>query len=287
MSVTIIMWISFITNLFLSIIKIVIGYIFNSGALIADGVHSCSDLTTDVIAVVGATLSKKPADTKHPYGHGKIEYLTSLIIGIVILFLGLSIIGSSFNRQIVVPSIVVAIVTVFTIVAKYILSSFLIKEGKMQKNNILISSGKESRTDVVSSIVVLISSVAMRFSNQINFLKYADIVAMIIVGIFIVRVGFLILKENISILIGECETDEEIINNLKTIILDFKNIKKIDKINLLKYGSYYELTCEISIDSNLSFIDAHSTVHGVEDIIRKDNDKIKYITIHANPNDSI
>ena len=80
MSVTIIMWISFITNLFLSIIKIVIGYIFNSGALIADGVHSCSDLTTDVIAVVGATLSKKPADTKHPYGHGKIEYLTSLII---------------------------------------------------------------------------------------------------------------------------------------------------------------------------------------------------------------
>ena len=127
----------------------------------------------------------------------------------------------------------------------------------------------------------------MQFSNQINFLKYADIVAMIIVGIFIVRVGFLILKENISILIGECETDEEIINNLKTIILDFKNIKKIDKINLLKYGSYYELTCEISIDSNLSFIDAHSTVHGVEDIIRKDNDKIKYITIHANPNDSI
>ena len=287
MSVTIIMWISFITNLFLSIIKIVIGYIFNSGALIADGVHSCSDLTTDVIAGVAATLSKKPADTKHPYGHGKIEYLTSLIIGIVILFLGLSIIGSSFNRKIVVPSIVVAIVTVFTIVAKYILSSFLIQEGKIQKNNILISSGKESRTDVVSSIVVLISSVAMQFSNKINFLKYADIVAMIIVGIFIVRVGFLILKENISILIGECETNEEIINNLKTIILDFKNIKKIDKINLLKYGSYYELTCEISIDSNLSFIDAHSTVHGVEDIIRKDNDKIKYITIHANPNDSI
>lgn len=280
-----IMWVSFITNLFLSIIKIIIGYIFNSGALIADGLHSCSDLTTDVIAVVGVFLSKKPADTKHPFGHGRLEYLTSLIIGAIILILGLSIIGNSFNRKVVIPSIIVTFVTIFTIIVKYILSNFLIKEGKKRQNNILISSGKESRTDVISSIVVLLSSVLIQFSNKISYLKYADIVATIIVGLFIIRVGFLILKENISILIGECETDKDIINNLEKIILNFDNIKTIDKINLLKYGSYYELTSEISIDSNLSFKDVHNIVHDVEDAIKKSNDKIKYITIHANPID--
>lgn len=280
-----IMWISFITNLFLSIIKIIIGYIFNSGALIADGLHSCSDLTTDVIAVVGVFLSKKPADTKHPFGHGRLEYLTSLIIGAIILILGISIIGNSFNRKVVIPSIIVTFVTIFTIIVKYILSNFLIKEGKKRQNNILISSGKESRTDVISSIVVLLSSVLIQFSNKISYLKYADIVATIIVGLFIIRVGFLILKENISILIGECETDKDIINNLEKIILNFDNIKTIDKINLLKYGSYYELTSEISIDSNLSFKDVHNIVHDVEDAIKKSNDKIKYITIHANPID--
>lgn len=280
-----IMWVSFATNLFLSIIKIIIGYIFNSGALIADGLHSCSDLTTDVIAVIGVFLSKKPADTKHPYGHGRLEYLTSLVIGAVIVVIGLSIIGSSFNRKIVIPSIVVIFVTIFTILVKYLLSNFLIKEGKKRQNNILISSGKESRTDVISSIVVLFSSIMMQLSNRITFLKYTDIIAMIIVGIFIIRIGFLILKENISILIGECETDKEIINNLKKIILNFDNIKTIDKINLLKYGSYYELTSEISIDSNLSFKDAHDIVHNVEDAIRNSNDKVKYVIIHANPGD--
>lgn len=285
MSVTIIMWISFITNFLLSVIKIVIGYIFNSCSLIADGIHSCSDLTTDIIAVVGVALSNKPADMKHPYGHGRIEYLISLIIGIVILCLGFSIIGSSFNREIVVPSIVVAIVTIFTIIIKFLLSSFLINEGKKRRNNILISSGKESRTDVMSSVVVLISSIAIQFSNKISFLKYADIIAMIIVGIFIVKVGFSIIKENISILIGECETDDEILNNLEKIVLNFESIKTIDKVNLLKYGSYYELTCEISLDRNLSFIDAHNIVHDVEETIKKDNERIKYITIHANPSD--
>lgn len=280
-----IMWVSFATNLFLSIIKIIIGYIFNSGALIADGLHSCSDLTTDVIAVIGVFLSKKPADTKHPYGHGRLEYLTSLVIGVVIVVIGLSIIGSSFNRKIVIPSIVVIFVTIFTILVKYLLSNFLIKEGKRRQNNILISSGKESRTDVISSIVVLFSSIMMQLSNRITFLKYADIIAMIIVGIFIIRIGFLILKENISILIGECETDKNILNDLEEIILKFDNIKAIDRINLLKYGSYYELTSEISINSNLSFKDVHDIVHNVEVAIRNNNDKVKYVIIHANPSD--
>lgn len=280
-----IMWVSFATNLFLSIIKIIIGYIFNSGALIADGLHSCSDLTTDVIAVIGVFLSKKPADTKHPYGHGRLEYLTSLVIGVVIVVIGLSIIGSSFNRKVVIPSIVVIFVTIFTILVKYLLSNFLIKEGKRRQNNILISSGKESRTDVISSIVVLFSSIMMQLSNKITFLKYADIIAMIIVGIFIIRVGFLILKENISILIGECETDKNILNDLEEIILRFDNIKAIDRINLLKYGSYYELTSEISINSNLSFKDVHDIVHNVEVAIRNNNDKVKYVIIHANPSD--
>lgn len=278
-----IMWVSFATNLFLSIIKIIIGYIFNSGALIADGLHSCSDLTTDVIAVIGVFLSKKPADTKHPYGHGRLEYLTSLVIGVVIVVIGLSIIGSSFNRKVVIPSIVVIFVTIFTILVKYLLSNFLIKEGKRRQNNILISSGKESRTDVISSIVVLFSSIMMQLSNKITFLKYADIIAMIIVGIFIIRVGFLILKDNISILIGECETDKNILDDLEKIILKFDNIKAIDRINLLKYGSYYELTSEISIDSSLSFKDVHDIVHNVEDAIRNSNDKVKYVIIHANP----
>ena len=278
-----IMGISFITNSLLAIVKVVIGFVLKSGSLVADGIHSFSDLVTDIIAIIGNLISKKPADEKHPYGHGRLEYLTSLIIGIIILFLGLSIVANSWNKELVIPSIMVAIVCIFTIISKLILSLYLINKGKKLKNNILISSGKESSTDVISSIVVLISSILIQFSNKYNILKYADIVATIIVGIFIVRIGFLVIKENISILIGECETDDEVINDLKQLILNFKNVEKVDKITLLKYGPYYKLICEVSIDGDLSFYEAHNIVHKIEDKILTNNERIKYITIHPNP----
>ena len=277
------MWISFFTNSLLSFLKVIFGFIFKSGALIADGIHSFSDLVTDVIAIIGNFISRKPADEKHPYGHGKIEYLTSLIIGIIILVLGLTVISKSWNREIVIPSLVVVFVCIFTIFSKFLLSMFLINRGKALKNNILISSGRESSTDVLSSIVVLLSSVLMQFSDKVSMLKYADVVATIIVGIFIIRVGFLIIKDNVSILIGECETDDEVLNELKKVILEFKEVKQIDKFELLKYGSYYKLIGEISIDGLLSFYDAHNIVHKIEERVMDENYKIKYVIIHANP----
>lgn len=282
-NVSIIMGISFFTNSLLSFLKILLGFIFKSGALIADGVHSFSDLVTDVVAIIGSIFSKKEADDKHPYGHGRLEYLTSLIIGLIILGLGFSVVASILNKQIVVPNILVSVVCIFTIISKLFLSLFLINRGKLLKNNILISSGKESSTDVLSSIVVLLSSILIQFSDKFEFLKYADMVATIIVGIFIIRVGFLILKDNISILIGECETDENTLNELKKIILNFEDVKQIDKFELLKYGSYYKLIAEISINGNLSFYDAHSIVHDIENKIKKINDKIKYVIVHPNP----
>ena len=281
--VSVIMGFSFITNVLLAAIKIIIGFIFKSGALFADGIHSFSDLITDVIAIVGDFIARKPADLKHPFGHGKLEYLTSFIIGIIILVLGFSIISNSFNREIVIPSVLVIIVSIFTIILKYLLSSFLINKGKKLKNNILVASGKESSTDVLSSIVVLISSILMLLSENIHIFRYADICATIIVGIFIVRVGFLIIKENVSILIGECETNPEVLDELNNIILSYKQIIKIDSISLLKYGPYYKLICEVSIDGNLSFYDAHSIVHKLEDKIKEKIERIKYVTIHANP----
>lgn len=280
-----IMFISFITNLGLSIIKIITGFLFTSSALIADGIHSFSDLITDVVAIIGDYFAKKPADSKHPFGHGRLEYLTSLGISIIILFLGFSVISSSFKREIVVPSILVSVVSFFTIITKFCLSAFLIKKGEKLKNNILIASGKESSTDCISSVVVLISSVLMQFSSDVLILKYADLVATIIVGIFIVKVGFTILKNNVSILIGECETDDEIINNLKDYILTEEHVQKIDNLYLFKYGSYYKLIFEVTIDGSLSFKDAHDLVHLLEHKIKEHNPKIKYVTIHPNPSE--
>lgn len=288
MNITVrVMLISMLTNTFLAIFKIIIGIIGRSSALIADGLHSFSDLITDVFAIIGSYFSKKPADLKHPYGHGKLEYLTSIIIGLVILILGFTIIYNSINKKIIIPSMIVVIVSIITILAKLILSTYVIKMGKKHKNNILISSGYESSTDVISSIVVLISALLMQLSKFINILKYSDILATIIVGILIIRIGFNVLKDNISIMLGEQEIDEDYLTKIKNIILENEKVKTIDSLILLKYGPYYKLISDISMNANIKLREVHNNLDLIEKNIKQKESKIKYLTIHVNPYEKI
>ncbi len=282
-NVTKVMSVSIITNTFLSLIKIIIGFICKSSALLADGVHSFSDLLTDFFAIIGNIMAKKPADEKHPYGHGKIEYLTSIGISMVIIILGLTIINNSMHSKVVMSSLIVSIVSLITITLKYLLSEYIIRKGKKLENNILIASGKESRADVISSLVVFISAILSVFSKYIEVFKYSDKIAGIIVGILIIRTGFLILKENISIILGEQEIKGETLNKIRKIILNNKDIKTIDELIILKFGHCYKVSMEVSMNPDLTLLECHTIVDKLEKKLKKEVEKIEYITVHVNP----
>lgn len=282
-NVTKVMSVSIITNTFLSIIKIIIGFICKSSALLADGVHSFSDLLTDFFAIIGNIMAKKPADEKHPYGHGKIEYLTSIGISIVVIILGLTIINNSMHSKVVMSSLIVSIVSLITITLKYLLSEYIIRKGKKLENNILIASGKESRADVISSLVVFVSAIFSIFSKYIEVFKYSDKIAGIIVGILIIRTGFLILKENISIILGEQEIKGETLNKIRKIILNNKDIKTIDELIILKFGHCYKVSMEVSMNPDLTLLECHTIVDKLEKKLKKEIDKVEYITVHVNP----
>jgi len=276
-----VMLVSLITNFFLSLLKVITGIIGKSGALVADGIHSLSDLTTDMVAILGDRFSKIPADKEHPDGHGKLEYVTSIIIGTIILFLGLSLIGNIFNSTVTTPTNIVVYITIITIIIKFILSEYIIKKGYKYKNNILISSGKESRADMLSSVVVLVSFIFTKLTFISEIFRYADKVGTILVGLFIMRVGFIILRENILTVLGETES-KEYTDYVENIILQNKTVKKVDSLSILKYGSYYKLIGEISMDGDLSLVRAHEIADDIEDRLKQDK-KIKYVTIHINP----
>lgn len=120
---------SLITNTFLVASKIIFGFLGNFKSLIADGIHSLSDLMTDIIAIFGNNMALKPADSKHPFGHGKIEYLTSIIIGLVISALSLILITSVFINNSTKPSNIVIYVSFITVILKYILASYILKKA--------------------------------------------------------------------------------------------------------------------------------------------------------------
>lgn len=273
---------SFFGNLFLSIVKVIIGFVGNSSALVADGIHSFSDLATDSVALFGAYYSNKPADEEHPFGHGRVEYLTCLIIGIVVLFLGYQIIVSALNTNYVIPSKLVILVSLFTIIFKYFLAAYLIRVGKKENNQILISSGRESSMDVISSLFVLLSGILMQFSKEYSILKYSNLVATLIVGVLIVKTGFDILKDNFSAILGENEVEENI-NKMKNVIKNENKIIDIDSFVALKNGPYLQITGEVSMESTLSLQEVHDTLEKVEEDLKDFDNRIRYINIHVNP----
>lgn len=275
--------VSLITNTFLSIVKVLFGLIYKCSSLVADGIHSLSDLSTDVIAIFGNHLSLKPADKKHPFGHGKVEYVTSLMIGIIIIILGCGLIYNAFNKEYMIPNMIVIIVSLFTIISKFILSIYIYRKGIKYNNNILIASGKESRADVYSSLFVLISIILMQFSNEINLFRYADLIATIIIAIFIIKTGYNILKENISILLEEQITDKKYLKQIKQIISSFEEIISIEDLYILRYGPYYKLISNVIMQPGITLNAAHTVIDEVEHNIKENDDKIKYVFIHMEP----
>ena len=274
---------SFFTNIILSIVQIIAGIIGHAGALIADGLHSLSDTSTDVFSLIGNKISHKPADSRHPLGHGKAEYITCFFISLVVLMMGFVVIYNGIFDKLTVPSAYVAIVTIITIASKYILSQYLLFKGKEYKSDILTASGSESFSDVLSSIVVLISILLSQLSEKYYIFTYADAVAMLIVGLFILRIGFKLLKENISNLLDEQVTDTKYIEQIKSIINKHKEVKSIDKLIIIKEGPFYKVDIEISMNKDMKLIDSHNIVENIEKEIKIFDDKIKYIIIHTNP----
>ena len=274
---------SFITNLILSIMKILVGLIGKSSALVADGFHSFSDLITDAVAIFGIKFSEKRANKKHPYGYGEAEYISSFLMGIIVIGLGIGIILNTANSKIEKPEIIVIIVSILAILIKYVLLKYLIKKGKEYNDVVLVSSGEESKADEISAVIVLITSILSQYSDKVEFLKYGDLVGTIIVGLLIILTGFKIFKDSISMILGEQETNKEILDKIKYIVLEDDSVKKIEKLIVLKYGPYYKISLEICMDGNTKLNEAHIIKEKIEKNLEKSKLNTRYIDLDINP----
>ena len=270
---------SVIGNAFLVIMKMIFGIVLKSSSLLADGIHSLSDFTTDFVAIFGNVMSAKPADEKHPYGHGKIEYITSIFIGVSIILVGLLLLFENGKSQIIMPSKYVVIIIILVIFIKYLLSNYLIRQGKKLNNGILIASGKESKMDVYSSFVVLFSSICMQLSRKITILKYADKIAIIIVGIFIIKTGFLLLKENLTMVIGSEEENEKRKVFLNDLLLSHEGVLEISNLQILKYGSYDVVFITLVMQGEISLQEASILSRHLEDEITNLDNKFKFVSV--------
>ena len=277
---------SFFVNGFLVVLKIISGIIFNSYALVADGVHSISDLLSDIFVILGIRHSVKPADDEHPFGHGKFEYVLSFILGLSIILIAYNLgknVILNFNDIVTVPSFLGLFVVVIVVIIKLILATYLIRKGKEMDSQIVSASGKESLTDVFSSIIVFFGIISVIIGELVglDFLLKGDKIASIIITLFIIRIGFLIIYDAIKSMQGK-SVSKEICDEYNKQIEKIQGVIGVDHIDMIAYGPYYQAIIDIRVDGNKTVTEGHDIAERVTEELYN-NEKICHVVVHVNP----
>lgn len=272
---------SMINNLIISSLKIVGGLLLGLSSLMADGLHTFVDFITDIISIIGIKFSKKKPTKHHPFGYGKIEYLTNLYIGVILFLLGTFIIVHGLISKTVIPPISLLGVLLVALGLKLaaILTMHIV--GEKIHSQLLITSTEESKTDLYSSIGVLFITIILQFANKYEFLTYVNVIGTVLIGLYVIKTAIEIMAHNSMSLIGETIEDEETINKINKYLKEFKDIEDT-RIRLIKYGSYYKLELGLDVTDNMSLRRITNLENKVrKGIIRHHSLKVKYVSIYV------
>lgn len=272
---------SFFLNLSLMVLKLISGVLINSSALIADGVHSLSDLFTDITTLIGAKLSNRPADCTHPYGHGKLETISSLVVALFLLGISGGIIWSAgvslYRHQSHYPGFMMLVIAGISLLAKELIFLFSIKIAQKYHSSVLRANAWHHRSDSLSSGAVLLGGIA-----GVLGWGYGDQVAAMGVGVMIIWVGCKILKDGLFEL-TEHSADEESIQEIEKVLKKDKEIKSWHALRTRKVGSRLIVDVHILVASNLSVSRSHQITTRIEEKIRERFTNPSNILVHVEP----
>ncbi|MBR6444486.1 MAG: cation transporter [Firmicutes bacterium] len=252
-----------IVNSVLCVAKIILGFMINSIAVVADGFHDLADSLAACITLIAARISRKPADEKHPYGHARAEYLASLLVAAIIFVVGYQLLRSSIDKCIHPEetqfSWIMVGFMVFAILLKGSQALFTIATGKHIKSLPVIAAGTDNRNDVITSIVIVIGMLVHHFAG-LNLDGYMGC----LVSAFILYSGFNILRETIQPLLGE-PPEKETVDEMRAIIMEQPEILNTHDIIIYNYGPGRTFASfHAEVDSKSDMLTVHSVIDQIE-----------------------
>lgn len=262
------------SNCILTVLNIFVGLMSGSYALVSEGAHTLSDVATSVIAYIGFRIGQRPADKEHPIGHGRAEAISGLII---VLFLGMvayEIITGAFDKLIhpelvTIPDTFAALMAVFGIFVNYSISEYIIGIGKEIKSPAIVADGKHQKTDIFSSLAILIGVIISNIGYPI-----LDPIIGLIIGILILKTAYEIGKENIDNIMGKVPS-QDLENRVRRIANKTPKAQGAHNIKVDYLGSYATVYLHIKLDGNMTLNESHEIVHNVENNILKKNSRSK------------
>ena len=272
--------IGMIGNVFLFLIKIVVAISSGSHAMLADSINSGTDILSSVMTLIGGKIAGEPSDEGHNYGHGKAEYIFSLIISIIMGYLAIKIawdgIVALLNKSIVEFSWALIIVCIITIVTKCSLYFYTNMVGKKENNILILANSKDHINDVYTTLSVLAGVLA----TKLNIFFLDGIVAIgISIRIFYTAVEFFL--ESYNVLLDASMSEKEL-TKIKDIISSYEQIRHVDKITSKATGNAFVLIVKVSVDGNMTVRESHDIVGKMKsEILKMDN--VYDVIVHVNP----
>ncbi len=269
-------------NIFLTVFNFAVGFYSGSYALISEGAHTISDITTSVISYAGFVVGSKPADREHPLGHGRAEAVAGLIIVVFLSIVGFEIFSGAiekifFGAPITTPSYLAAGMAFVGIIVNFAMSQYIINLGRQIKSPAIVADGQHQRVDIISSISILVGVVVA----NMGYPKLDPIIGLII-SLMIFKTAFEVAKDNLDNIMGKIPS-EELVEQIKKAALSVDNVCGAHDIRINYFGSYATVTMHIEVPQDLNIVEAHEISHEVQDEVISDIDIIHGVTVHTCP----
>ncbi len=272
-----------IGNVFLLIIKAIVGFITGSQAMLADAFNSASDIFSSIMTFIGNKIASKPRDDDHNLGHGKAEYIYSMFISIAMGLMSIKVIISAIKTILLGEkfsfSIWLVVVCIITIIVKFILYIYANGVYKKHKSLLLEANAKDHRNDCIITSLNLVACLL-----SLEGIYFVDSVVGIGISIWIFIVALKIFLESYDVLMDKA-MDTITRDKVYDIISKHKEIREVNHFNATPVGYKYQISFTIFVDGNLSTFDSHSIANGLEKEIDKNIPEVYLTVIHVNPID--
>ena len=269
-------------NVFLFVLKVVIGLVTGSISIAADAFNNLSDGLSCLISIVGFKVSGKAPDAKHPFGYGRTEYIAGLVVAFIIVLVGFEFFKTSIDRILhpapVAFSVVLAVILAVSMLVKLWMGAFNVQIGRRIDSPVLMAAGQDSRNDVITTGVVILGMVAGQFTP----LPVAGYVG-VLVALFIIWAGFGIARDTVAPLLGEA-ADPEIAESIEKLVLESDYIVGVHDLIIHNYGAGRSLaSVHAEVPSDSDFVAVHEVIDEAEKRVWQQTGV--YLVIHMDPID--
>ena len=271
-------------DLLLGVAKILFGWIGHSQSLIADGVHSLSDLFTDVVVLWAAKASEHEADSDHPYGHGRFQTAATVFLGmsliVVAIGIGYDAISRLFNpAQLEKPAAITLWVALISVLTKEAIYHYTMRTARKLRSNLLKANAWHSRSDAMSSIVVMVGIVGTLYG-----LVYLDAIAAVIVAAMIIHVGWKLAWDSLCELVDTGLDDDEL-KKFRDIMRTVDGVTDVHELRTRHMGDDIYADVHIHVNPTISVSEGHRIGDGVEQALSNEFDNLTDVIVHIDPED--